>query len=146
MKTLQDILEEEKVDKKNSCKIDIEGGERIMIPENASIFNDVHYLSMEIHDGYQDELTPTMSQLGFGFEKITKKSCAKNGLKFALRQFIKRYELLTLLKKAGEYTGVTKMLKGIDMEKSGNLMIGTFFKRNVKMDISSKVGEGNEKN
>ena len=143
-KPLQDILKEEKVDKINFCKIDIEGGERMVIPENASIFNDIHYLSMEIHDGYQDELIPLMSQLGFGFEKITKRNYAKNALKFAFRHPIKMYELLNLLKKAGEYPGVTKILKGIDIEKSSNLMIGTFFKRNVKMDTFSKVGD--EKN
>ena len=109
--------------------MDIEGGEREVIPSNPSGFSDVLHLSMEIHEGYQDELIPTMEILGFRFERITKKSYIKNAFKFALKHPLNTYTLLHLLKQAGEYPGVRKIIKGIDIETSDNFVVGTFIKR-----------------
>ncbi|MEM0195267.1 MAG: FkbM family methyltransferase [Thermoplasmatales archaeon] len=125
-KPLRDILNEEKVGKVNFCKMDIEGGEREVIPPNASIFSDIHYLSMEIHNGYQYELVPFMERLGFSFERIKRRNYIRNALKFTLRHPIKAYQLLHLLKQAGEYPGFGKIMRGIKIASSNNLVVGTF--------------------
>ena len=135
-KPLLDILNKEKVDKINFCKMDIEGGEREVIPSNPSVFSDVQYLSREIHEGYQDKLIPTMERLGFRFERITKRSYIKNTFKFASKHTLKTCTLLHLLKQAKEYTSVIKIIKGIDIEMSDNLAVGTFIKRLHKIEIT----------
>ncbi|MEM0196008.1 MAG: FkbM family methyltransferase [Thermoplasmatales archaeon] len=126
---LRDILNDENIDKINFCKMDIEGGEREVIPSNISIISGIHYLSMEIHGGYQNELIPIMERLGFRFERITKKSYIQNVMRFTLRHPFKAYTLLHLLKRAGEYPGITKIRKGIDIERSDKLVVGTFINR-----------------
>lgn len=131
-KPLRDILNKEKVDKINFCKMDIEGGEREVIPSNPSVSSDVQHLSIEIHEGYKGELISTMEILGFRFERITKRSYIKNAFKFALKHPLNTYTLLHLLKQAGEYPGVSKMIKGIDIETSDNFVVGTFINRTAQ--------------
>lgn len=131
-KPLLDILNKEKVDKKNFCKMDIEGGEREVISSSPSVFNDVQYLSTEIHEEHQDKLIPTMERLRFRFERITKRSYIKSTFKFASKHTLRTYTLLHLLKQAREYTSVIRIINGIDIEMSDNLAVGTFIKRTAQ--------------
>ncbi|MEM3845244.1 MAG: FkbM family methyltransferase [Candidatus Parvarchaeota archaeon] len=128
-KSLKDILNEVGFDKINFVKMDIEGAEKEVIPQNTDIFRSVDYLSMEIHNGYQGELIRIMDGLGFRFERITKKGYIQNAIRFTLRHPIKSYALLHLLKQYGEYPGLKKIANGIEIESSDYLVVGTFIKR-----------------
>lgn len=128
-KPLQDILNEENVGRIDFCKMDIEGGEREVIPSSTDIFSNIKYLSMEIHGGYQAELIPFMERLGFRFERITKRSYIKNAFRFALKHPHRAYTLIHLLKQAGEYPGSSRIIKGIEIESSDNLVTGIFSKK-----------------
>ncbi|MEM3252714.1 MAG: FkbM family methyltransferase, partial [Thermoplasmata archaeon] len=122
-KSLKDILNEVSCDKINFVKVDIEGGEKEVIPQNADIFHSIDYPSMEIHDGYQCELIRIMDGLGFRYERITKKRYIQNAIRFTLRHPIKSYALLHLLKQYGEYPGLKKIANGIEIESSDYLVV-----------------------
>ncbi|MEM0134010.1 MAG: FkbM family methyltransferase [Thermoplasmatales archaeon] len=126
---LRDILNERNVCKINFCKMDIEGGEKEVIPANTNIFRGIRFLSMEIHNGYHVELIPIMERLGFRFERITKRSYIQNALKFTFRHPLKAYTLLHILKLAGENPGFRKITKRIEIENSNNIVVGTFINR-----------------
>lgn len=141
-KPLRNILKEEKVERVDFCKMDIEGGERQVIPENVDTFSEVQHLSMEIHSGYQDELIPLMQRLGFNFNRVTRTSYIESALKFALRNPIEACVLMRLLKRAGEYPGVRKIVEGIDIERSSDLVVGTFSKQGVINNCECLGGVG----
>ncbi|MEM3845814.1 MAG: FkbM family methyltransferase [Candidatus Parvarchaeota archaeon] len=128
-KSLKDILNEMGCDKINFIKMDIEGAEEKIIQQNTDIFRNIDYPSMEIHNGYKGELIRIMDGLGFRFERITKKRYIQNAIRFTLGHPIKSYVLPHLLKQYGKYPRLKKIARGIEIENSDGLVVGTFIKR-----------------
>ena len=112
----------------NYVKMDIEGGERLVIPSSADIIRNTDYLAIEIHDGFSSELIPYMQDLGFGFSRIERKGYLLNAIKLAFFHPIDSYKLWKDFKGTGENPGLRKISTGIDISNSQDLVVGLFFK------------------
>ena len=112
----------------NYVKMDIEGGERSVIPTSIDIIRRIDYLSIEIHDGFSSELIPYMQDLGFGFSRIERKGYLLNVIKLAFFHPIDSYKLWKVFKGTGENSGLKKISTGIDISNSQDLVVGLFFK------------------
>lgn len=53
-------------------KMDIEGYERYIIPDNIDIIKSLNYLAMEIHDGYFTELNSKIQKFYFKFNRVNR--------------------------------------------------------------------------
>ena len=109
-------------------KMDIEGGEKFVIPQSLELIKNVKFLAMEIHEGYQISLVPLLNDFGFQFERITKSKYIRNALSFSIAHPLQALRLLKSLKSSGEYPGLRKISNGIEIENSNNLVVGTFSK------------------
>ena len=112
----------------NYVKMDIEGGERSVIPTSIDIIRRIDYLAIEIHDGFFSELIPYMQDLGFGFSRIERKEYLLNAIKQVLLHPIDSYKLWKDFKGTGENPGLRKISTGIDISNSQDLVVGLFFK------------------
>jgi len=127
---LKEILNEYKMDftKLKFMKMDIEGYERKVIPDNIDIIKSLNYLAIEIHDNYFTELNSLMEKYGFKFCRITRNIYIKNSIKRFIQSPISSLKIYKLIKNAGEYPGMKKILNGIEISNSNNLVVGTFKK------------------
>jgi FkbM family methyltransferase len=112
----------------NYVKMDIEGGERSVIPASIDIIRRIDYLAIEIHDGFSSELIPYMQDLGFGFSRIERKEYLLNAIKQVFLHPIDSYKLWKVFKGTGENPGLRKISTGIDISNSQDLVVGLFFK------------------
>ena len=128
--SLIDILEDYNINHSqiDFIKMDIEGGEKFVIPQSLELIKNVKFLAMEIHEGYQISLVPLMNELGFQFERITKSEYIRNAISFSIIHPLQAFTLLKLLKRGNEYPGLVKISSGIEIENSNNLVVGTFSK------------------
>ena len=111
----------------NYIKMDIEGGERSVIPSSADIIKNVDYLAIEIHDGFSSELIPYMKDLGFVFSRIERKEYLLNAIKQAFFHPIDSYKLWKVFEGTGENPGMRKISTGIEISSSQDLVVGLFF-------------------
>lgn len=109
-------------------KMDIEGGERLVIPSSLDIIRNIDYLAIEIHDGFSSELIPYMRNLGFEFKRIERNEYLVNAIKKAIAHPVSVYHLWNTFKTTGEYPGLGKISSGIDISISQELVVGLFFK------------------
>jgi FkbM family methyltransferase len=107
-------------------KMDIEGGERLVIPSSINIIKRLRFLAIEIHDGYSSDLVPLMQNLGFEFRRITRSEYLMSALWKTLSHPFESYQIFRAFKKSGEYPGFRKITNGIDISASNNLMVGLF--------------------
>ena len=112
----------------NYVKMDIEGGERSVIPASIDIIRRIDYLAIEIHDGFFSELIPYMQDLGFGFSRIERKEYLLKAIKQVFLHPIDSYKLWKVFKGTGENPGLKKISTGIDISNSQGLVVGIFFK------------------
>ena len=112
----------------NYVIMDIEGGERLVIPSSADIIRNTDYLAIEIHDSFSSELIPYMHDLGFGFSRIERKEYLLNAIKQSFLHPIDSYKLWKVFKGTGENPGLKKISTGIDISNSQGLVVGIFFK------------------
>ncbi len=64
--------------------MDIEGGEKFVIPSSIELIKNVKFLAMEIHEGYYVSLVPFLKQFGFQFERISKSNYIRNAVIFSI--------------------------------------------------------------
>lgn len=128
--SLINIIENSGVDLRTIefIKMDIEGGEKFVIPSSIDIIKNIKFLTMEIHDSYQLLLIPLMEKLNFNFERITRNYYINKIIKFSIKHPVKAYSLYKLFKRSGEFPGLKKISNGIDISKSEGLVVGTFSK------------------
>ena len=107
-------------------KMDIEGGERLVIPSSISTIKKLSFLAIEIHDRYSSDLVPLMRNLGFEFRRITQSEYLVAALRTALFHSFGSYRLFKAFKKTGEYPGVGKITNGIEISASNDLVVGVF--------------------
>ncbi len=113
-------------------KMDIEGYERKVIPNNIDIIKSLNYLAMEVHDNYFVELNSLMEKYGFKFYRITRTHYIMNSIRRLILNPKSSLKIYKLLKNSGEYPGIYKVLNGIEISKSDELVVGIFksFKQN----------------
>lgn len=109
-------------------KMDIEGGEKFVIPSSIELIKNVKFLAMEIHEGYYISLVPFLKQFGFQFERISKSKYIRNAISFSLAHPFQTFACLKVLKSSGEYPGLIKISNGIEIANSNELVVGTFSK------------------
>lgn len=127
--TLDNVLQNLNIERSSVkfIKMDIEGAERQVIPSSIQIIDQVNFLAMEIHNGYQEDLIPIMRRLGFTFSRMSsRKHYLTKSLKVALTHPLATYSLFKTFRKNGEYPGLKKILNGIEISKSDKLVVGTF--------------------
>ncbi len=128
--TLSEILSnlDIAVNSVNYMKMDIEGGERSVIPSSVDIIRRIDYLAIEIHDGFSSELIPYMSNLGFRFDRIERKKYLLNAIRQAIIHPVGIYKMWEEFTSTGENPGFGKISSGIDISKSKELVVGLFYK------------------
>ena len=109
-------------------KMDIEGAERYVIPESLEIINKIDFLAMEIHGGYQKELIPLMNSLGFSFRRIDRRKYLSRAIKSGLLHPLQTTRIYSKFKRTGESPKMGKILNGIEISDSDNLVVGMFSK------------------
>ena len=112
----------------NYIKMDIEGGERSVIPSSIDIIRKIDYLAIEIHDGFSSELIPYMQDLGFRFRRIERKEYLFNAVKQVIVHPVEVYRMWKAFTGKGENPGLWKISSGIDISKSNELVVGLFCK------------------
>ena len=128
--SLIDILEDYNINHNpiDFIKMDIEGGEKLVIPSSIELIKNIKFLAIEIHEGYYISLGPFLKQFGFQFERIEKSKYIRNAISFSIAHPLQALTLLKALKSAGEYPGLMKISNGIEIANSNNIMVGTFSK------------------
>ena len=109
-------------------KMDIEGAEKTVIPSSLDIIRKLNYLAMEIHDSYYRELLPIMTNLGFEFRRIKRSAYLFNAFKSLAMHTKDTYRLYSKFKETGENPGMGKIMGGIEISNSDNLVVGVFKK------------------
>ena len=109
-------------------KMDIEGGERLVIPSSLDIIRNIDYLAIEIHDGFSGELIPYMRNYGFDFKRIERNEYLLNAIKKAITHPLSVYRLWNNFAATGENPGLWKISSGIDISRSQEIVVGLFFK------------------
>jgi SAM-dependent methyltransferase len=112
----------------NYMKMDMEGGERSVIPSSIDIIRRIDYLAIEIHDGFSSELIPYMSNLGFRFDRIERKKYLLNAIRHTIIHPVGIYKMWQAFTSTGENPGFGKISSGIDISKSKELVVGLFYK------------------
>ena len=128
---LQDLLVEARVDPGSIrfVKIDIEGAERVVIPDNLDILGQCERVAMELHDGADLVLHPLMEQKGFFFRRISRHEYMLATLKFCIRHPIQSWRVYRAAKRAESFHGVGKLLRGLEIASSDNLIVGEYVRR-----------------
>ena len=128
--SLIDILEDYNINHSqiDFIKMDIEGGEKFVIPSSMELIKNVKFLAMEIHDGYYISLVPFLKQFDFQFKRISKSKYIRNVLSFSIAHPLQALTLLKTFKSSSEYPGLMKISNGIEISNSNELVVGTFSK------------------
>ena len=113
-------------------KMDIEGDEHFVIPSSVAIVKRLNFLAIEIHNGYSAELISLMSDLGFYFKSIARKSYLGNSFKAAMFYPRQACEIYKQFKSSGKYSGIRKISRGIEISNSSDLVVGMFVKKGEK--------------
>ena len=113
-------------------KMDIEGDEHFVIPSSVAIVKRLNFLAIEIHNGYSAELISLMSDLGFYFKSIARKSYLGNSFKAAMFYPRQACEIYKQFKSSGKYSGIRKISRGIEIANSSDLVVGMFVKKGEK--------------
>ena len=128
--SLAPIMESLKVDKKRLkfMKMDVEGAETSIIPTSIEIVKSLDYLAIEMHGGSHGKIVPLLDSLGFIFERVSRKNYLMNAMKFSLRHPVQSFHILSAFSGSGEWPGAKKVLGGIEISRSDDLVVGIFKK------------------
>ena len=126
--SLAHILESLNVDKNRLkfMKIDVEGAEASTIPSSIEIVRSSDYLAIEMHGGSHGKIVPLLDSLGFIFERVSRKRYLINAMKFSLRHPVQSFRILSAFSGSGEWPGAKKVLGGIEISRSDDLVVGIF--------------------
>ena len=126
--SLAHILESLNVDKNRLkfMKIDVEGAEASTIPSSIEIVRSLDYLAIEMHGGSHGKIVPLLNSLGFIFERVSRKRYLLNAMKFSLRHPVQSFRILSAFSGSGEWPGAKKVLGGIEISRSDDLVVGIF--------------------
>ncbi|MEM0134359.1 MAG: hypothetical protein QXU18_03920 [Thermoplasmatales archaeon] len=101
----------------------------VAIPSSIDMLRKLDFLAIEMHSGHHLRLIPFMETKGFKFMRVTRKAVILNALRFGIRHPLQATTVYSLLKQAGEYPGIGKIIKGIEISSSDDLVLGLFSKQ-----------------
>ena len=129
-KPLKEIINDLKIsiDEIKFMKMDIEGAEKFVIPSSLDIIRNLDTLAMEIHNGYWKDLIPLMKGYGFTFKRVTRSYYLSRALINAVTKPVSTYNLYKKFRESGENPGIKKMMNGIKISRSDDLVVGVFRK------------------
>jgi FkbM family methyltransferase len=127
---LQDILTDNDIDYSavRYVKIDIEGGERVVIPDNLSLLRHCEKVVAELHCGAELILNPVMEGEGFTFRRIRRRDYLLATLLFAMRHPVQSFEVYNAARNAEGFHGVPKLLSGLEISISDSLIVGEYIR------------------
>lgn len=137
-KHLRDLLLDADIDSSTIrfVKIDIEGGERVVVPDNIDILRHCDCVAMELHDGAKLVVDPIMEGAGFTFKRISTRSYFWSTLSFSVSHPLQAMRVYRVAKQAEAFHGILKFARGVDVARSSNLILGTYSPR-VRQSPSS---------
>lgn len=112
-------------------KMDVEGAEASIIPSSIEIVKSLDYLAMEMHDGNHAIIIPLLHNLGFRFERVSRKQYLLNAMKFSMKHPVQSCRIFIAFSRSGEWPGTRKVLTGIEIARSRDLVVGIFKKIQV---------------
>jgi FkbM family methyltransferase len=125
---LQNLLREVGVDSQSVkfVKIDIEGGERAVIPDNLPLLTHCDRVVAELHNGADLVLNPLMDRAGLKFRRIANRDCLTATLSFILRHPFQSVRVYRAARRAEGFHGAWKLVKGLDISVSSELVVGEY--------------------
>ena len=128
--SLAHIMESLKVDRNRLkfMKMDVEGAETSIIQSSIEILKSLDYLAIEMHGGSHGKIVPLLNSLGFIFERVSRKRYIPNAMKFSMRHPVQSFRILSAFSGSGEWPGARKVLGGIEISRSDDLIVGVFKK------------------
>jgi FkbM family methyltransferase len=125
---LRNLLDDAGVDPRSVrlVKIDIEGGERTVIPDNLDVLSQCDRVAVELHDGAEQVLHSQMERVGFAFRRISRREYLAATLAFSLHHPIQAWRVFQAAKRAESYHGIRKFIGGLEIAASGNLIVGEY--------------------
>lgn len=128
---ITNCLTEHHRSKLDVVKIDIEGGEI----EALSILKDyltlTRFIMIEMH-GTKNEVDKILEPFGFSFRRIKRVDYISSALFSLLRHPVSSIRLWRAFYSTEENPGIKKILKGIEIARSDNLVVGVYEKREIK--------------
>jgi len=116
------------IDRIKFIKMDIEGGEKFVIPSTLDIIKNLDFLAMEIHGGYAKELIPLMKEYGFIFNKVTWDHYLSRVLINTITKPISTISLYRKFWETGEKSKIKKIMNRIEISREDDLVVGVFRK------------------
>jgi FkbM family methyltransferase len=118
-------LADSKKRKFDIIKMDIEGAEKEAVELLKEYLNGVRSIMIELH-GTKEDVDKILEPLGFKFRRLTKSDYIKKSLAFLIRHPITTLNILRLFNSSGENPGFKKILGGIEITASQELMVGRY--------------------
>ena len=123
------------------AKIDIEGGERVVVPDNLDILSHCDRVAIELHDGVEQVLHPLMRRAGFIFQRVRRRDILSAALAFSFRHPFQARQAYYVAKSARILPGPLKVTRGIEIVRSSNLVVGTYVRpKGIRWTASSPAG------
>jgi FkbM family methyltransferase len=108
------------------AKVDIEGQEASVVPDNLDIFGRCERIAIELHNGAGDLLGPLMREMGFNFERITRRDYLIATLAFSLRHPLQAWAVLRAVRTTEDFHGYLKFVRGLEIVNSSELVVGAY--------------------
>jgi FkbM family methyltransferase len=127
---LRDLLRGVGVDAQSIryAKIDIEGAEIPVVPDNLDILSRCDRVAIELHYGAGQILDPLMQGAGFTFRRVSRRDYLVATLAFSLRHPLQARKIYHAAQKAQNFQGVLKFVRGLDIVNSSNLILGAYIR------------------
>jgi FkbM family methyltransferase len=108
-----------------ALKLDIEGGELAALTELLPLLPSVATVAIELH-GTQPEVDALLAPNGFAFHRLGRGTYLLRSLRFLLRHPVTGVRLWRRYRRSPRYSGVSKIVRGIDIAASPGLRVGVY--------------------
>jgi hypothetical protein len=127
---LRDLLRGVGVDPQSirHAKIDIEGAEISVVPDNLDILSRCDRIAIELHNGAGQILDPLMQGAGFTFRRLLRRDYLRAALAFSLQHPLQARKIYHAAQEAQSFQGVLKFVRGLDIVNSSNLIVGAYIR------------------
>ena len=128
-KRLREILSDSgasKFGKVTLLKMDVEGAEVDIVPDNIELMRNCEWIAMEFHNGSQRLIAPRIEEMGFRFRRVQRTDYLVRLVALCLSHPIQSYRLYKAVKESPAFHGVAKLTSGLDISNSDELIVGVF--------------------
>jgi FkbM family methyltransferase len=117
-------------------KIDVEGAEKDYLTLLKPLLPHVSAVLIELH-GTKKEIDSILAPQGFVFTRISPPQYIRNALKFAIRHPLAAVEIYRRLRAYDrKYVRLGKIVRGIDISSSSELVVGMYSRTDSKIRVS----------